>query len=85
MKKISINKGGLQLKKEKITSLMQQETMIINGGGPDLVIVSPGNAGTSGAQGYYTSGCTDGCSPAQTAWRCTLSNFTADCTSRLLC
>ncbi|KAA2239404.1 hypothetical protein F0L74_24695 [Chitinophaga agrisoli] len=30
--------------------------------------------------GDFTDGCSDGCSPFQTAWNCTKADCTADCT-----
>ncbi|MGH1385765.1 class I lanthipeptide [Kordia sp.] len=33
-----------------------------------------------GASAFCTNGCSDGCSPFQTAWNCTRGNCTNDCT-----
>ena len=31
--------------------------------------------------GWFTTGCTDGCSPAQTEWNCTGTMCSKDCTN----
>lgn len=71
MKKIKVNAGKLQLNKQKVASLTNDQIEGVNGG-QGVLQQAPGNAA-------WSAGCTDGCSPAGSFWNCTKANCSADC------
>ena len=52
-----------------VTSKKEINTKTIKGGDLTSVVTC----------GHCTAGCSDGCSPLQTAWNCTLADCSADC------
>jgi hypothetical protein len=57
------------MKKRKLTSLRLNKKSISNLNSNII----------GGAKGWFTTGCTDGCTPFATEGFCTLTNCTADC------
>ena len=59
------------MKKQKIKGLSLNKKSISN--------LTKSELQGGGFSDYCTFGCTDGCTPAQTAWNCTRGNCTGDC------
>lgn len=59
------------MKKQKIKGLSLNKKSISK--------LNKDNVQGGGLSDYCTFGCTDGCTPAQTAWNCTRGNCTGDC------
>jgi hypothetical protein len=69
MKKIQVNSAKLQLNKQKISTLTNDQMENMAGGQANQL---EANAG-------FTGGCSDGCGIFQSAWNCSKANCTGDC------
>jgi hypothetical protein len=79
MKKIKLNAAKLQLNKEKVVNLTNDQLMLV--GGADFIQQGPGNAAA------FTGGCTDG-QLCHSAWNCTRADCSNDCpllASKMIC
>ncbi|MDR2684850.1 MAG: class I lanthipeptide [Prevotellaceae bacterium] len=66
----------LSLNKEIISKVTDVEMNVLKGGASDTMCLKPAIGIGVVA---WSGGCTDGCSPIQTAWNCTKENCSADC------